>query len=598
MNRIFSAGRVWLAAGALLCAGLFAAAPAAAFNQHHCMMDCWDKCDATRDRCKTEVGTICPIIPAGAAKELCKAAKNKGCDASGYLCEKVDCDTKACPPDEPRKPRPPAKDNPGNEGATEGEPHLYTFDRLSYDLQSAGEFILARTDDGAFEVQTRQEPVVNTLNLAHNTAVAMRVGPDRVGLYGGPPLILRINGEAIDVASLPLDLPGGGRIERDEEDRFIVRWPGDDAPFVRVRARHGRTDVSVILPQAWAGRMVGLLGNFDGDRANDLRLRDGQRIGREGEPWTAADIHGAFADAWRISQAESLFDYESGQSTRTFTIKPFPKRYLGLSDLDPEAVEAARQVCEAAGLTEIVPLENCMFDVAATGDETYAESHENRTGVVRADVVLPTYLDGWTPVLAAGAKNAVWQVSDDGQAVLQMRDGDPSFLVGPDDLIDVTIRLDIGVDEVVDNDLIGFALGYRGPMSDGGGDADFLLFDWKGEKANYEAAHEFDPGFRLARFFGPLTSFRRDLWDMTSGGLSTMLLERRGDDLGWVHRKVHKAEIRYGASRVQIVIDGALVADVTGTFQPGRFALYSYSQQRTRFANIDITQGVDFEENR
>src|SRR5262249_39343922 len=74
-----------------------------------------------------------------------------------------------------------------------GDPHITTVDGLTYDFQSAGEFVALRDSLGTLEIQTRQTPVAtngpgsaanNTTGLSTcvsvNTAVAVRVGTHRV----------------------------------------------------------------------------------------------------------------------------------------------------------------------------------------------------------------------------------------------------------------------------------------------------------------------------------------------------------------------------------------------------------------------------------
>src|SRR5262249_13275931 len=46
-------------------------------------------------------------------------------------------------------------------GGSNGDPHLHTFDGLPYEFQAAGEFVLARSTVGGFEVQARQQPITN-----------------------------------------------------------------------------------------------------------------------------------------------------------------------------------------------------------------------------------------------------------------------------------------------------------------------------------------------------------------------------------------------------------------------------------------------------
>ena len=79
-----------------------------------------------------------------------------------------------------------------------GDPHLVTHDGLVYDVQAAGEFLLAAND--AVEVQARTEAVAGELSAI--TAIATEVDGRKVTFENGEPL-LRIDGT-------PLEIPQGG----------------------------------------------------------------------------------------------------------------------------------------------------------------------------------------------------------------------------------------------------------------------------------------------------------------------------------------------------------------------------------------------------
>jgi len=59
----------------------------------------------------------------------------------------------------------------GGCGETNGDPHLLTFDKLRYDFQAAGEFVVTRNKKGDFEVQSRQQPWADSRYVSINTAV-------------------------------------------------------------------------------------------------------------------------------------------------------------------------------------------------------------------------------------------------------------------------------------------------------------------------------------------------------------------------------------------------------------------------------------------
>ncbi|MFN6014134.1 MAG: VWD domain-containing protein, partial [Flavobacteriales bacterium] len=99
-------------------------------------------------------------------------------------------------------------------GRTYGDPHLSSFDGASYSFQTVGEFVLAKSDLGNFEIQARQQPQTDDFSL--NTAVAMNVAGDRVGIYANekPDNVstsaLRVNGVPVTISRSAYFLPHGG----------------------------------------------------------------------------------------------------------------------------------------------------------------------------------------------------------------------------------------------------------------------------------------------------------------------------------------------------------------------------------------------------
>src|SRR5690606_38059925 len=120
-----------------------------------------------------------------------------------------------------------------------------------------------------------------------------------------------LNGGVLELAAgEETNLSRGGRIVRRDRRRFQIVWP--DGSHVGVAGYDTSSlHVSMRLAASLRGRIFGVAGNFDGDPQNDLRLRDGQPLASR--DWD--EIHGAFAESWRIRQAESLFDYAAGEDT-------------------------------------------------------------------------------------------------------------------------------------------------------------------------------------------------------------------------------------------------------------------------------------------
>jgi hypothetical protein len=121
------------------------------------------------------------------------------------------------------------------------------------------------------------------------------------------------------------------------------------------------------------GTVRGILGNFDGEAGNDMFNAAGEQIGR---PVSFETLYRNYGDSWRITQEESLFDYEEGKNTATYQLFDFPTRRVRLEDLDEAERDRAEAICKDAGVTGDAQLNDCIFDVALTGDAVFAENNE------------------------------------------------------------------------------------------------------------------------------------------------------------------------------------------------------------------------------
>jgi len=268
----------------------------------------------------------------------------------------------------PEKEKPKKPDGP--KASTNGDPHLYTFDNLAYDFQAEGEFILAKSTvpNDSFEVQVRQKPwSKEQTGVAVTQGAAMNVAGDKVGFYLKQKPVSHINGipqELPDGSITPL--PQGGKIFR-KGLLYSIVWPNGGG-LVEVKDNNWGFLVSTYISKTQAGQLIGLLGNGDGDRKNDLVMRDGTPLGTK---ISFDTLYPNYANSWRITQQESLFDYAPGETTETFTDRNFPRVLSKANGLSAEQRANAEQVCRAAGITDItdagrILLEDCILDVGAT----------------------------------------------------------------------------------------------------------------------------------------------------------------------------------------------------------------------------------------
>lgn len=292
----------------------------------------------------------------------------------------------------------------GVDGMTDGDPHLTTVDGVHYDFQSAGEFVLLR-EPGGIEVQVRQSPVATTVRpgpagyhglatcVSLNTAVAARAGGRKVSFQpniSGVPdpsgLQLRIDGvltpltpAGINLGTAAVRPSGGGGMEIAYSDgtRLIATpnwWASQGLWYMNISVLGTRGDqglIGAISPGSWLPALP------NGSSMGAMPASMHQRY---------LDLYVRFADAWRVTNATSLFDYRSGTSTASFTIRAWPTESGPCTvprtprmprnpapPAKPVDAAIAEQVCRP--IRDRFMRADCVFDVTHTGESGFAKAY-------------------------------------------------------------------------------------------------------------------------------------------------------------------------------------------------------------------------------
>lgn len=468
----------------------------------------------------------------------------------------------------------------GKNGTTVGDPHLRTFDGLSYQLHNAGEFVLVRSDVGEpFEVQARQEPRSSPIcsGIAVNTAFAIQSGSSRITITPDKTWIDGVRGELGAFTTLD----GGGYIER-SGNRYLVVTPSGDV--VGVTQRREFVDAEVSLSDARKGSAQGLLGNDNGIREDDIALPNGVVLPA---PVSSSDLRDRFGEAWRVTSATSLFDYASGESNSTFYIANFPLAPTSI-DAIPEADRArAEEAC--AEVTDAGAFVGCVIDVACTGDNDFVDSHRDRTTEETLELLDPTNLTGWTVV-----GDGDWRIAPDGTGATQQSNGEPTFYISGDDFFDTTVRGRIRSNAQSDDDIVGVVFGYQPSPDDPNLFRTFVL-SWKAK--DELGAPE---GFVLYHLNGVVepVQYTRVLWELDeSNPALTVLARDTGEGRGWGAFIDYPFEVTYTADRIVVVVGGEEIFDISASetsvpFESGRFGFYNFSQPSVRYHSLLVEPAV------
>jgi len=270
-----------------------------------------------------------------------------------------------------------------------GEPHLTTMNGQRYDFQSAGEFVFLR-HDGGLEIQTRQTGVSTNPGpegacVSINSAVAARVGRTRVtyepNLNGMPDptgLQLRVDGVLTGLDERGTALPTGGRMSRTSAPGGLrIDFPDGTNLFVTPGwwASHNIWYLNLDVNPARDG--VGIIGAI-GPKTWLPSLPDGSTVGAP--PSNAHDryvtLNQTFADAWRVTDSTTLFDYAPGTSTSTFTVKTWPPERPPCDAPGGTPTASLPQAVAQAACSAVTGQNaSCVYDVMVSGNPGFAATY-------------------------------------------------------------------------------------------------------------------------------------------------------------------------------------------------------------------------------
>jgi len=199
---------------------------------------------------------------------------------------------------------------------------------------------------------------------------------------------VRVNGKVVRIGDAPYLLYAGGE-KNGAFEGTITKHP--DGMFEITDARGTQL---VVTSSFWDARKVWYLNvNVYGTSAHQgtmgslaerswlPALPDGSSLGAR--PTSEADrykvLYEKFADAWRVTDATSLFDYEPGTNTATFTRSEWPRNHPQSCAIEGQtsAPAATEEIAQQACAKVVGPRKaDCIFDVMVTGNAGFGKTYE------------------------------------------------------------------------------------------------------------------------------------------------------------------------------------------------------------------------------
>ncbi|BFZ05895.1 hypothetical protein BsWGS_08934 [Bradybaena similaris] len=282
-----------------------------------------------------------------------------------------------------------------------GDPHIVTLDDLGYTFNGVGEFTLLRVKETDMEVQVRAIPATDKTNKpqnatvfsalvvkASNTSSVLEIQKKTPGEEGFVPVFLDYQPFYFtsNVTQLSEIVVYKNETQNGTVELTLVLV--DVGLSILVQAMEEMLNIMVIVGSKLKGQLEGLLGNFNGDKSDDLVARSGAMLSVEA---SMRDIHYIFGMSWNVSRNDSLFIVDQDNNFNSGANQE-PDNLTLVSSYVPVFIDEIQNT-EMPNDTQDICGENqaCKFDYLVTGKKTIALAtlkFSERYEAVKKDVSL------------------------------------------------------------------------------------------------------------------------------------------------------------------------------------------------------------------
>jgi len=231
-----------------------------------------------------------------------------------------------------------------------------TFDRLVYQFSRTGEFVLSQSSGGDIVIQIRADTKPNRRNEIDIIGLAFKYFDDLIifdlDYQNKATSTLTVNGQLITAPSIEL-ATSNILINKITQNRRTEHTWEIDVPFtfnLKIEAKPDSYSNRLFLrvPSDFAGTLLGLCGDFDGDRSND----------NQPQYWTPG-----------VSLWSNNWNFQPDPSGFTCSVE----------DKGPEFRDLAYRVCNNTAIVAIEYRETCLQQVCISGDIGLAQGSAEAT---------------------------------------------------------------------------------------------------------------------------------------------------------------------------------------------------------------------------
>ncbi|XP_047123553.1 protein mesh-like [Hydra vulgaris] len=196
-----------------------------------------------------------------------------------------------------------------------GDPHFTTLDGTSYSFNPVGEFVYLTTLTKSDIIQSRMSQFINQNGIKKGASffsgfVVKGHNSDtiQIELSTKQAFVFIINGQLMNLDFGFWEFNG---ISLDYENNATVVVQTNSGIRFEIIALNKALHTILILSETFKNRIRGLIGDWDDNSSNDLKLPNGTFISSDS---TNYDIHFNFGMFWSTSNETSLFTYPNGLS--------------------------------------------------------------------------------------------------------------------------------------------------------------------------------------------------------------------------------------------------------------------------------------------